>query len=244
MAEFKLPASSYKELIKIIQAYGANTKGASLDDISKATTIHKVVISKNSKFLVGTGIIAGGNSKTPTEIGTKLGRAITFKNEDDISSCWREIIAESDFMNSMITAVRIKDGMPESDLIAHIEYSSGQKKTNESRAGSGTLTEILKKSKLIEEKDGKLIATNITNTSSLNSIEDDEPEVKKTTTASPPTTEESNSTKGLTKNIQTKIGGPNNAVTININIQLSVPETTDEKVYHKFFEAMKKHLLS
>lgn len=33
-------------------------------------------------------------------------------------------------------------------------------------------------------------------------------------------------------------------VTINLNIQLTVPETTDEKVYDKFFEAMKKHLLS
>lgn len=33
-------------------------------------------------------------------------------------------------------------------------------------------------------------------------------------------------------------------MTININIQLTVPETTDEKVYAKFFEAMKKYLLS
>ena len=33
-------------------------------------------------------------------------------------------------------------------------------------------------------------------------------------------------------------------MTINLNIQLTVPETTDEEVYNKFFEAMKKHLLS
>jgi hypothetical protein len=31
--------------------------------------------------------------------------------------------------------------------------------------------------------------------------------------------------------------------TININIQLTLPETTDESVYEKFFAAMKKHLL-
>ncbi|MDD4604602.1 MAG: DUF5343 domain-containing protein [Bacteroidales bacterium] len=43
----------------------------------------------------------------------------------------------------------------------------------------------------------------------------------------------------LTKTIQGK-----NGITININIQLTVPETTDEKVYDKFFESMKKHLLS
>ncbi|MBI4287848.1 MAG: DUF5343 domain-containing protein [Chloroflexi bacterium] len=31
---------------------------------------------------------------------------------------------------------------------------------------------------------------------------------------------------------------------ININIQLNVPETTDEAVYDRFFAALKKHLLS
>lgn len=36
----------------------------------------------------------------------------------------------------------------------------------------------------------------------------------------------------------------NKEVAININIQLSVPETTNEEVYDKFFAAMKKHLLS
>jgi len=35
-----------------------------------------------------------------------------------------------------------------------------------------------------------------------------------------------------------------NGLTINLNIQLTVPETTDEKVYDKFFESLKKHLLT
>lgn len=43
----------------------------------------------------------------------------------------------------------------------------------------------------------------------------------------------------LSKTISSK-----NGITINLNIQLTVPETTDENVYDKFFEAMKKHLLS
>ncbi len=33
-------------------------------------------------------------------------------------------------------------------------------------------------------------------------------------------------------------------VTININIQLTLPDTTDEKVYDNFFSAMKRNLLS
>ncbi len=44
--------------------------------------------------------------------------------------------------------------------------------------------------------------------------------------------------------ITKKINSSGNGVVINLNIQLTVPETTDEKVYDKFFEAMKKHLLS
>lgn len=33
-------------------------------------------------------------------------------------------------------------------------------------------------------------------------------------------------------------------ITVNINIQLTVPDTTDETVYDKFFAALKKHLLT
>lgn len=33
-------------------------------------------------------------------------------------------------------------------------------------------------------------------------------------------------------------------ITININVQLTLPETTDENVYDKLFASMKKHLLS
>ncbi|MDD5473900.1 MAG: DUF5343 domain-containing protein [Candidatus Methanoperedens sp.] len=46
---------------------------------------------------------------------------------------------------------------------------------------------------------------------------------------------------GTTKNITQGLGA---GVAININIQLTVPDTTDEVVYDKFFAALKKHLLS
>lgn len=39
-------------------------------------------------------------------------------------------------------------------------------------------------------------------------------------------------------------GNLDNAIAVNINIQLTVPETADEKIYEAFFKAMKKHLLS
>lgn len=45
---------------------------------------------------------------------------------------------------------------------------------------------------------------------------------------------------GITRTV---VRGLGTGVTININIQLTLPETTDETVYDKFFAALKKHLL-
>jgi len=41
-----------------------------------------------------------------------------------------------------------------------------------------------------------------------------------------------------------QLGNLEHGITININIQLTVPETTDDEIYDKFFEALKKHLLT
>lgn len=55
MAEtFKLPCSSYEELIKLFQAY-ANTKegtALSLDEITQATGVPRTIVSKNNGFMV------------------------------------------------------------------------------------------------------------------------------------------------------------------------------------------------
>ena len=48
----------------------------------------------------------------------------------------------------------------------------------------------------------------------------------------------------IAERLSKQIHSAKTGVTINLNIQLTVPETTDEKVYDKFFESMKKHLLT
>jgi hypothetical protein len=59
-------------------------------------------------------------------------------------------------------------------------------------------------------------------------------------------TKESNSEKPIHGGQQLNLTRLNNAdrLTININIELSLPETSDQKTYDLFFQAMKKHLLS
>ena len=133
MAEtFKLPSSSYEELIKLFQAY-ANTKegtALSLDDITQATGVPRTVVSKNNGFMVQVGLITEGNKKAATETGRALGRAYTSKITDEVDRIWKEIIAEVDFLNRMLSAVRIRNGMDRSSFINHIIYSSGLKDTN------------------------------------------------------------------------------------------------------------------
>ncbi|MGJ8666619.1 MAG: hypothetical protein ACSHW7_09655 [Patiriisocius sp.] len=240
MAEFRLPSSSYNELTKLIKAYSSSPKGANLDDISQSTAIHRAIVSKNSKFLVGAGIIEGGNTKKPTELGLKLGRALTFNKPEEIIKHWRTIVAETDFFKKMLTVLEVKGGMEESGFVGHIEYSSGQSKSKDSRAGSGAVLEILKEANLIEESNGKIISSN-----NLVETEQEKDEVVDNIVESVHNEQVSEEKTSLASKMSKKVSSDRgNGVTINLNIQLTVPETTDEKVYDKFFEAMKKHLLS
>lgn len=83
MAEtFKLPCSSYEELIKLFQAY-ANTKegtALSLDEITQATGVPRTIVSKNNGFMVQVGLITEGNKKAATETGTRFRTSIYLKN--------------------------------------------------------------------------------------------------------------------------------------------------------------------
>lgn len=162
MAEtFKLPASSYEEIVKIIKAYSSEKEGTnlSLDNISQATGVPRTVVSGNNGFLVQIGIVTEGNKKAATDIGRTLGRAYTSKIQYEVVRLWKEIIAETEFLNRMISAVRIRNGMDRASFLNHIVYSSGLKDTKQNRTGAGAVIEILKDVAILNETDGKLTVT-------------------------------------------------------------------------------------
>ena len=106
MAEtFKLPCSSYEELVKLFQAYANAKEGTalSLDEVSQATGIPRTIVSKNNGFMVQVGLITEGNKKAATETGRTLGRAYTSKIIDEIERVWKEIISEVDFLSRMLS---------------------------------------------------------------------------------------------------------------------------------------------
>lgn len=159
MAEtFKLPTSSFEELVKLIKAYASEKEGVSLslDDVSKATGVPRTVISGNNGFLVQIGLITEGNKKAATEIGRSLGRAYTSKIQYEIERLWKELISETDFLNKMVSAVRIRNGMDRGSFLNHIVYSSGLKDTKQNRTGAGAIIDIMKDVGILNETDGKL----------------------------------------------------------------------------------------
>lgn len=150
-----MPTSSYEELLKLIQAYADVKEGValSLDQVSQATGMPRTSVIKNNGFIIQIGLITEGSKKAATEIG----RAYSSKLDYEVERIWHEITAEVDFLNRMISAVRIRNGMDRSNFINHIIYSSGQKDSKGTHAGAGAIIEILKSVNILSEVDGKIV---------------------------------------------------------------------------------------
>ncbi|MBR4014690.1 MAG: hypothetical protein IKI88_00615 [Anaerotignum sp.] len=214
MAEtFKLPASSYEEVLKLIQAYAGVKEGValSLDQINQSTGVPRTVVSKNNGFLVQVGLITEGNKKAATDIGRALGRAYASKVDYEVERIWKEIISNNDFLSRMISAVRIRNGMDRTNYINHIIYSSGLKDSKESRAGAGAVIEILKSVNVLDEVDGKMIVKDLIENNQSGITEDHNDH------NSPAVVDHQNIT-----SVSLPAGA--NSVTINININCTVSE--------------------
>jgi len=158
-AGFSLPYSSYKELIKVIQGYERVGSEATLADVARLTAINETIVSANNKFLVAAGIVQGGKKKAITPIGAELARALQHDMQDEIAAKWRAVVEANDFLQKVVAAVRIRKGMDESSLEAHVAYSAGQPKTPAVATGAGAVVDILKAAGLLKEEGGNLIAT-------------------------------------------------------------------------------------
>ncbi|WP_152599757.1 hypothetical protein [Hoeflea sp. BAL378] len=156
---FKLPGSSLDEVFKVVQGYTSFGKLASLSDISKSTGMHETAISKNVGFLLSIGVLQGGRDKSATEVGKKLGLALMHNVPDEVESILADIVAEDEFLKNVLAAVRIRKGMDESSLRAHIAYSAGLSKTGSTTTGTGAVVELLKRSGNLKAEDGKLVVS-------------------------------------------------------------------------------------
>ncbi|MCB4810973.1 hypothetical protein LG204_06560 [Methylovorus menthalis] len=143
VAEFNLPGSSIEEIQKIVKGYVHAPEKASLDNLSKLTGLHGSVISRSNKFLTDIGLISGGAKKGATELGKKLGRALDHKQTHDAQGYWKEAVQTNEKVSGLVTTVRIKGGMTDKDLSAHVLYVSGQKNTSHNKTGARCVVDVL-----------------------------------------------------------------------------------------------------
>lgn len=154
-----LPGSSYEELAKIIQAYLHAGDKSSPQDVAKRAAIRPEQVSRSSKFLIETGVLQQGESrsKSLTTTGTRLATALEHRQDDEIMHAWRDIALQSDFLGQILSAVRIRNGMDADSLRSHIAYASGKPKTPATTTGARTVASILQASGLLVDRDGKLV---------------------------------------------------------------------------------------
>lgn len=238
----RLPSSSLAELKKIIQGYSHFGDKVQLDDLARLLGIHKNTISPNNPALTELGIIEGGNTKSTTPLGMKLGRALEHDYHEDVQKSFREIIQNSGFLSGIISTIRIKRGMTHDDLASHILYASGQKNNKNNRTGARTYVDMLIESALVVEENGSVVVatsdisttpTPFNDTSSASEDQstagESEPLGGNLLSTSPENKHDTKSSSPLTK--------------ISINVQLQIPATENAQVYENLFKALREHLL-
>ena len=154
---FKLPGSSYEEIIKIIKAYSSGKEGQAqpLDAIAQASGIDRTIVSRNNGFLLQMQLLMEGAKKTPTTECFSLGRAYSLNIREEIQKIWKILIENNEFLTRMLSAIKIRNG--KTALINHILYSAGST-TSASKVGANTIIEIFKDAGIVIEEDGKILA--------------------------------------------------------------------------------------
>jgi hypothetical protein len=157
--EFRLPGSSYEELVNIIVAYGTRDEAASPGDVGKLDAVHQSSVSRNNGFLTEIGVLQGDSKKLITRRGRALALALARKDRADIRKNWREIVATNEFLQNVVAAVRLREGMLYPTVQAYVAHAAGQPRNKPVMTGAGAIVEILKSAGALREEAGELVAT-------------------------------------------------------------------------------------
>ena len=157
--EFRLPGSPYEELVNIIVAYGTRDEAARTGDVGKLDSVHQSSVSRNNAFLTEIGVLQGESKKLITRRGRSLAVALARKDGPEIRNNWRAIVAASEFLQNVVSAVKLREGMLYPTVQAYIAHAAGQPRNKPVMNGAGAIIEILKASGMLKEEAGELVAT-------------------------------------------------------------------------------------
>ena len=142
--EFRLPGSPYEELVNIIVAYGTRDEAARAGDVGKLDSVHQSSVSRNNAFLTEIGVLQGESKKLITRRGRSLAVALARKDNAGVRSNWRAIVAASEFLQNVVSAVKLREGMLYPTVQAYIAHAAGQPRNKPVMNGAGAIIEILK----------------------------------------------------------------------------------------------------
>ncbi len=157
--EFRLPGSSYEELVNIIVAYGTRDEAARPGDVGKLNAVHQSSVSRSNGFLTEIGVLQGETKKLITRRGRALAHALARKDEAEIRRNWRAIVASNEFLQNVVAAVKLREGMIYPTVQAYVAHAAGQPRNKPVMTGAGAIVEILKAAGLLREEAGELVAT-------------------------------------------------------------------------------------
>lgn len=157
--QFRLPGSPYEELANIIVAYGTRDDASRTGDVGKLDSVHQSSVSRTNGFLTEIGVLQGETKKVITRRGRALALALARKDRDGIRSNWREVVGSTEFLQNVVSAVKLREGMLYPTVQAYIAHAAGQPRNNPVMTGAGAIVEILKRAGLLQEEAGELVAT-------------------------------------------------------------------------------------
>ena len=157
--QFRLPGSPYEELASIIVAYGTRDDASRTGDVGKLDSVHQSSVSRTNGFLTEIGILQGETKKVITRRGRALALALARKDRDGIRANWREVVGSTEFLQNVVSAVKLREGMLYPTVQAYIAHAAGQPRNNPVMIGAGAIVEILKTAGLLREEAGELVAT-------------------------------------------------------------------------------------
>lgn len=158
-AGFRLPGSPYEDLVNIIVAYGTRDEASNPGDVGKLNAVHQASVSRTNAFLVEIGILRGQTKKLVTRQGRTLALALAHGNREEIRRNWRIIVSRNEFLQNVVSAVKLREGMLHGTVQAYIAHAAGQPRNNPVMTGAGAIVEILKVAGLLREEAGELVPT-------------------------------------------------------------------------------------
>jgi hypothetical protein len=206
--EFRLPGSTYEELVNIIVAYGTRDEASNPGDVGKLASVHQSSVSRSNAFLTAIGVLQGETTRLVTRKGRALARALARRDPQEIRTRWREIVSTSEFLQNVVSAVKLREGMLYGTLQAYVAHSAGQPRNKPVMAGAGAIIEILKTADLLEEEAGELTAPFDEEPGDVFRSEDQQ-------------SRETSSSNGLSISLE---GSPGTAINIHLHLRCSPEE--------------------